>query len=281
MLVIAQVISSLLVAVSLFVYLFANFYLTSIVYVIVTVIAVLVVLFFTLSFLTKLKFRELAIFCTLAMVISMPLTIQGLNAYGEMFPMVYYYKIMVEVESVVGTLRGESVVSVKVIRHFNMLLVPSYMRTVSGEAVFLDVGLGQNVVMTLGFGPDGRGRRLENLAECIFQCSVSDAVAMTGKAIERRELQGKDIPMLVTFVDPANPYTGQILPLDAFEAVLGPGYRFKGAWIAMTPRPGGQKTIQKQLPWLHHFDAYPQNQKNGSARALPFSEDLFIMEMNG
>jgi len=281
MLVIAQVISSLLVAVSLFVYLFAHFYLTSIVYVVVTVIAVLVVLFCMLSVLTKLKFRELAIFCTLAMVISMPLTIQGLNAYGEMFPMVYRYKIIVEVESVVGTVRGEGIVVVKVLRHFNMLLVPSYVRTVSGEAVFLDVGLGRNVVMTLGFGPDGRERRLGNLAEGIFQCSVRDAVAMTGKASERRELQGKDIPMLVTFVDPANPDTGQILRPDAFEAVFGPGYRFKGAWIAMTDLPGGQKTIQKHLPWLHHFDAYPQNQKNGSARGLPFSKDLFIMEMNG
>ncbi len=74
----------------------------------------------------------------------------------------------------------------------------------------------------------------------------------------RRELRGAVqlkpplIPTLVTFADPLDPNTVQGVRPGEFEAVFGPGFRFRKATLEMVPAsvPVTSGVIERRLPWL-------------------------------
>lgn len=102
-----------------------------------------------------------------------------------------------------------------------------------GEAVFVDLGAGRHVIAILGLGPTGSDHGIERLAARAFGRErplwFVDAPNWQGSA----ELNPRDIPTLVTFSDLNDPATARVVAPDNFEAVFGPGVRFKRATIEM------------------------------------------------
>jgi hypothetical protein len=196
---------------------------------------VLVIAFFCLR---RTRFLKWLVLLALLLVVGPPLFLIGLNIYHNATnTYTHRYRLTVEVETPDGVKRGANVIEVsdtpKMV-HWN----PSssgLMTRVWGEAIFLDLGQGKNLVATLGFGPTGANTdKLDSLAaEALGRYKggfYEEAPSWTGSA----ELHGNLIPTLVTFANPADPYTVRVVRPEEFEAVFGPGYRFKGAWIEMT-----------------------------------------------
>jgi hypothetical protein len=74
------------------------------------------------------------------------------------------------------------------------------------------------------------------------------------------------VPVLVSFADPANPGSARVVTPDDAEAVLGKGYRLRGVSAEVVPNGywpldfGGAlgepvtRGIQTKLPWLAGAD---------------------------
>ena len=170
----------------------------------------------------------------------------------------YRYRLALEVETPQGSKTASSVIQVAVTPkfvHWNPSASPIIVR-VEGEAIFLDLGQGKNVIATLGFGPTGANTdRLSRLPSEVLGGDNGQSYKRARTWEGRAELHGGLIPTLVTFGDPADPRTLRVVQPDEFVAVLGPGYRFKGAWIEMTKDDVTRGRIQEKLPWVGSYDA--------------------------
>lgn len=104
---------------------------------------------------------------------------------------------------------------------------------VRGEAVFLDLGQGRNLVLLLLFDPCLPtqalfGRAGFNAVETLLQ----------GRKLEGSvELRPDLIPTLVSFSDLSDPASARVVPpSDAgFAAAFGPGFRLAGVTLEMVP----------------------------------------------
>ena len=188
----------------------------------------------------------------------------------------YRYRLALEVETPRGLKTGSSVIQVAVTPkfvHWNPSASPIIIR-VEGEAIFLDLGQGKNVIATLGFGPSGANEgRLSRLPSEVLGGDNGQSYKRARTWEGRAELHGDLIPTMVTFGDLADPYTVQVVMPDEFATVFGPGYRFKGAWIEMTRDDVTRAGIEEKLPWIYHMSKYV---KAGNAGALstPFANKL-------
>jgi hypothetical protein len=149
----------------------------------------------------------------------------------------YRFRLVIEAE-VDGALRsGASVIEVRTTDFKVGLPETKGLRSsVRGEAVFVDLGNGRNLIATLGFGPDGSEDKIARLALLAFlpshpRLEVGDVPNLTGEA----PLTGNLIPTLVTFADVNVPKTARVVRPGEFEQVLGRGVRFKRAFIEMVP----------------------------------------------
>jgi hypothetical protein len=119
---------------------------------------------------------------------------------------------------------------------------------VFGDAVFLDLGKGQNVVALLALGPHVT-RDIDLLDFHAFReknpnLRIEDLPTLTG----RIELPGKLLPTLVTFSDLNDPKSAKEVGFTEFERVFGPNVHFRGAWIEMT-KDAVTRGIEKRLLW--------------------------------
>jgi hypothetical protein len=119
---------------------------------------------------------------------------------------------------------------------------------VVGEAVFLDLGDGRNVIATLAFGPTASVRRMNYLVPTTFGVRPQDVFNRLETGNEQA-LSGENIPTLVTFSDLTDPSTARVVVPEEFATVFGSDVRFLGARIQMTRDPVTE-TIESQLPWL-------------------------------
>ncbi|BAH77302.1 hypothetical protein [Solidesulfovibrio magneticus] len=186
------------------------------------------------------------------------------------------YKIIIEVETPEGLKTGSNVVQVTITPkfvHWNPSASPIIIR-VEGEAIFLDLGQGKNVIATLGFGPTGANEgRLSRLPSEVLGGDNGQSYTRARTWEGRAELHGDLIPTMVTFGDLADPYTVQVVMPDEFATVFGPGYRFKGAWIEMTMDDVTRAGIEEKLPWIYHMSKYV-NAGNAGALSTPFTNKL-------
>src|SRR5437879_5680327 len=137
------------------------------------------------------------------------------------------YRLTVEVETPEGRKSASGVMAVHPDRSYSR---GGQTRT-AGDAVFVDLGGGKNLVALLA--------HIDNKLELdgMNYVALRAYTAAGGKRVsfnEMSRLSGavpvKDalIPVLVTFGDLANPATARnVPPLDA-EAILGKGYRLQG-----------------------------------------------------
>ena len=182
------------------------------------------------------------------------------------------YRLAVEVETPEGTKSASGVVAVHPDRSYSRR---GQTRTV-GDAVFVDLGSGKNLVALLAHVD----KKL--VLDDVNYVALRAYNEAAGKRVSFNEMsrltgivpvKGALVPVLVTFADPANPGTARAVAPDDAEAVLGKGYRLKGLTAEVVPNGywpldfGGalgeavSRGIQSKLPWLSGAD-------NSAATAL-------------
>jgi hypothetical protein len=182
------------------------------------------------------------------------------------------YRLTVEVETPEGRKSASGVMAVHPDRSYTRR---GQTRTL-GDAVFVDLGNGKNLVALLA--------HIDKtvVLDDINYVALRAYTAAQGKRVSFNEMSRltgivpvKDalIPVLVSFADPASPGTAQQVAPDDAEAVLGKGYRLQGLTAEVVPNGywpldfGGAlgepvtRGIQAKLPWLTGAD-------NSAATAL-------------
>jgi hypothetical protein len=134
---------------------------------------------------------------------------------------------------------------------------------VKGDAVFLDLGGGRNLVAILAHGDDGRyvdGMSflpLNLLSSRGHKTSFGGVSTFAGQTFP---VIGRNVPALISFSDLADPKTARLVQWNNLEATFGKGYYL---WVSLTIIPVGlwpfdiggpfgepvTRSITKLLPW--------------------------------
>jgi hypothetical protein len=171
------------------------------------------------------------------------------------------YRLTVEVETPAGTRAASGVLAITPDRGYSNR---GRTRT-SGDAVFVDLGAGKNLVALLAHPDktidfDGINYvALRAYGEAGGQrVSFNQMSRMSGVV----PVTGALIPLLVTFADPAEPSSMRSVAPDDLAASLGAGYRLQrvtaevvpnGFWPVDFGGPFGEpvtRGIRAKLPWL-------------------------------
>lgn len=176
------------------------------------------------------------------------------------------YRMTVEVETPAGVKSASYIFAVTPYRGYS----PGGSTRMSGDAIFVDLGGGRNLVALLAhldrtLDPDG-----------INYVALRAYPAATGRRVNFNDMskqtgvvpvKGALVPVLVAFADPANPGSAKVVAPDDAEVVLGKGFRLRGITAEVVPNGfwpfdfGGAlgepvtRTIANKLPWLNEADA--------------------------
>jgi hypothetical protein len=172
------------------------------------------------------------------------------------------YRLTVEVETPEGRKSASGVMAVHPDRSYTRR---GQTRTL-GDAVFVDLGQGKNLVALLAHVDNNL------VLDDMNYVALRAYAAAGGKRVPFSEMsrltgtvpvKGALIPVLVAFTDPAAPDTARLVPPDDAEAVLGKDYRLQGISVEVVPNGywpldfGGSlgepvtRGIQAKLPWLN------------------------------
>ena len=195
------------------------------------------------------------------------------------------YRMTVEVETPEGVKSASSVVAVTPDRSYTR---DRGTRT-SGDAVYVDLGGGKNLVALLA--------HLDKTIDlnAINYVALRAYPAATGTRVNFNDMskqsgvlpvKGALLPVLVTFADPANAGSAKVVSPDDAEAVLGKGFRLRGITAEVVPNGfwpidfGGAlgepvtREIAARLPWLNGPDASAAAATALRAAALPGIENI-------
>ncbi len=179
----------------------------------------------------------------------------GYLAYHILFPAyTNRFRLTIEVETSEGLKSGSSVLQTTFWESggWGPIEARGVRASAKGEAVYVDLGKGEFVIAILGWGMKGQDQNK------IF--GLTRAALAPGRNIDwqhENELKGRGtlppeyVPTFVTFINPNDPKTARIVPLDALEKVIRPGVRFRRAFIETTKDPV-TRTLSAKLPWLPH-----------------------------
>ena len=176
----------------------------------------------------------------------------GYLAYHIAFPgYTNRFRLIIEIETPDGLKTGSSVIQTRFWASGCWLPEACGLRTEAhGEAVFIDLGHGKNLVAILGWGPTGADQ------EKLFHLTrVALAPARDVNWKDEYKLKGRGdlppayVPTLVTFADLNDPKTARVVRPDQFAQVFGPGVHFKRAWIETTSDPVTNEIVAK-VPML-------------------------------
>jgi hypothetical protein len=172
------------------------------------------------------------------------------------------YRLTVEVTTPEGVKAASGVLAVVPDRGYSR----GGRTTTRGEAVFVDLGHGRNLVALLAHE---QGGKLD--LDDINYVALRAYGAARGSRIVFNQMsqqtgivpvQGDLVPVLVSFGDPGDPATARRVAPDHAEAVLGDGYTLHGLTAEVVPNGlwpidfGGAlgepvtRGIKAKLPWL-------------------------------
>jgi hypothetical protein len=163
----------------------------------------------------------------------------------------YRYRMTVEIDTGGQTRSASSVIEVTATRVPQILTeVGPYERSVEGQAIFIDLPGGKNIVALLASGAVGGRGFPADIIPRVFKGpnarapNVEDLPDLRG----RRELTKEQMPTLVTVSDPNDARTAQIVDADNLGSTLGIHLRSISVEItndAVTPID-----IERHLPFL-------------------------------
>jgi hypothetical protein len=174
----------------------------------------------------------------------------------------FRYRMTVEVE-VDGKFRsGASIIEVRLVTQPSIVVpVPSVLPEASGEAVFVDLGEGRNVLALLTSGPNLMDVDYPKyVVPAHFGLSTVRAEwSKYPRTPDRWDVRADRMPTFVTFLDVNDPKSARLLRPSDFGAVLGPGVHLRRVWIEMTNDPVTRGIFQR-LPWLRGFRGHSGGQ---------------------
>ena len=172
------------------------------------------------------------------------------------------FRLTVEVTTPDGIKTGSGIVAVVPDRNYNR----SGRTIMRGEAVFVDLGQGKNLVALLAHRQDGKldFDDINYVALRAYGAARGNRVSFNDihRQVGPVPVQGDLIPVLVSFGDPKDPKTTRLVAGDHAEAVLGAGYAIRGLTAEVVPNGfwpidfGGPlgapvtRGIEARLPWL-------------------------------
>lgn len=195
------------------------------------------------------------------------------------------YRMTVEVETSAGVKSASHIFAVTPFRGYT----PGGTTRTSGDAIFVDLGGGKNLVALLA--------HLDKTLDMdgINYVALRAYPAVSGRRVNFNEMskqsgvvpvEGALIPVLVTFAEPANPGSAKLVSPDDAEAVLGKGYRLRGITVEVVPNGfwpidfGGAlgdpvtRDIAGKLPWLTGGEAATAAATALKATGLPGVENV-------
>jgi hypothetical protein len=168
---------------------------------------------------------------------------------------IYRYRLSIAVDVDGQTKTASSVIEVVNVTQPKFGSAGPIATQAVGDAVFLDLGANRHVIAILGWGPNGGTDYAGLLVPTLFHVGGEANFPKWETLRGSRELTGKYIPTLVTFVDLNNPDSARVIEPDsvvnpdAFAKAFGPGVHFKRAWIEMTADPVTHG-IEEKMPML-------------------------------
>lgn len=179
--------------------------------------------------------------------------------YKSSFPTyTYRYRIIVNVDTPDGVRSASSVIEVRIQTQPKVGDVGAYYHHVRGEAVFVDLGNGKNIIALLAGGPNGSYVDYpQYVVPGHFGGGYSDEILrgyvnLTGGwALPLNE--PKRLPTFVTFTDLNDPLSARVVPPNQFESVFGPGTRLRDVTIEMT-KDDVTRRIEGKIGWIGKYD---------------------------
>jgi hypothetical protein len=161
------------------------------------------------------------------------------------------FRLTIELETPDGIKSGSSVIETSAWESgcWGPVEACGVRTSAKGDAIFVDLGHGRNLVALLGFGPSGSDESK------IF--SLTRAALAPGKDIRwqdesklrgRGELPEELVPTLVTFSDLNDPKSASVVKPGDIEKTFGPGFKFRRAILETTNDRIG-RGIDQKLPW--------------------------------
>lgn len=194
-------------------------------------------------------------------------------SYPWIYP-TYTTRYRLTVNAAIGEQRysGSSVIEVRVKTQPQVLDTPRWAFRVNGEATFVDLGSGRNLVAPLSPGPS-KGSAAVNVLFRAFHIPflAENAVNLKNVSGERR-LAPADWPAFVTFRDVDHPLSVEVVNPPALENTFGAGARIESVTLAITDDPV-TRGLEQSLPWL--ASALSDQDKFALAKRH-FSRSLFI-----
>jgi hypothetical protein len=179
----------------------------------------------------------------------------------------YKFRLRVDVETPLGLRSGEGVLSVTPNRGYggSDSGEASGPQT-AGDAVFVDLGDGRNLVALLVVGTDPGDLEATNyLAMRSFNAAGRQVQFRTMKKTTGQPpvaVPSEFAPELVSFKDVSDPTSARLVTAATIGEVLGPGYALRGVFVSTAPNGfwpldfGGalgtpvSRGITQKLPWL-------------------------------
>lgn len=179
-------------------------------------------------------------------------------AYAAAYPtLAYRYKITIEVETSSGTKTGSSVLEVSIRQYPKFLTLGKndHQTSVRGEAIFVDLGDGRNLIALLALGPNAEHERITLFAPLSFFKILITSANDVKWARELKSQKGRRVfagdmrPTLVTFADLSNPSSIRKISFDNPSKDLGILVREVRSWIEITNDPV-TSTLRDRIPWI-------------------------------
>ena len=181
------------------------------------------------------------------------------------------YRLTVEVETPEGIKSASGVMAVHPDRSYSR----GGKTNTKGDAVFVDLGGGKNLLALLAH--IDKSVELDEINYVALRAYKAAGQNVSFNQMNRLTgtvpVKGTVIPVLVSFADPTDPGTAQVVSPDNIEAALGKGIRLRGISAEVVPNGvwpldfGGAlgdpvtRGIEAKLPWLNGAD-------NAAGRAL-------------
>jgi hypothetical protein len=190
------------------------------------------------------------------------LIVIALVGYQILFPTFSFnVRLTIEVNDHGRTKSASSVIEESVIAYpsFGDLFGSGYEVHVRGEAVFLDLGEGNNLFALLGSGlmsPDDITTLTEKAFFSEFRARDYGSFEYGRRIVAEnlnkpRTLGAENMPLLVHFRDLSNRRTIERVDPSNASMMLGPGIQFLRATLEITNAPVTSGNMERQLPWLH------------------------------
>ncbi|MBC16735.1 MAG: hypothetical protein CL942_06755 [Desulfovibrio sp.] len=140
---------------------------------------------------------------------------------------------------------------------------------IQGEAVYCDLGEGNNLIATLVF--KGGKKTLRRLPSLAYERHAGEDRQAYPPENMRLKLTGEIAPVLVSLADTRDPKSIKLVQPDKLAETFGAGYSLESLWVEKTNDKYQSFGIDQKLPWVSSDD------KSGAAAASDFFLKLGLL----